>query len=89
MDIFFSNNAANTNTQQSPPLANFWLKQIKANYIKKRDTHLPFLQTTRTHTIEETASTYNLKRFLRYTSSNHHKHTNMKKEITFMRILPE
>ena len=30
-DICFSNNAANTNTQQSPPLANFWLKQIKAN----------------------------------------------------------
>jgi hypothetical protein len=30
-DICFSNNAANTNTQQSPPLAKFWLKQIKPN----------------------------------------------------------
>jgi len=29
MDICFINNAANTNTQQSPPLANFWLKQIE------------------------------------------------------------
>jgi len=29
-DICFSNNAANTNTQQSPPLTNFLLKQIKA-----------------------------------------------------------
>jgi len=57
MDICFSNNAANTNTQQSPPLANFWLKQIKVNYIKQRDTTLPFPQTTRTLTYEETAST--------------------------------
>jgi len=30
MDICFSNNAANTNTQQSPLLVNFLLKQIKA-----------------------------------------------------------
>jgi len=34
MDIYFSNNEANTNTQQSPPLANFWLKQIMANSHK-------------------------------------------------------
>jgi len=34
MNISFSNNAANTNTQQSPPLANFWLKQIKVNLDK-------------------------------------------------------
>jgi hypothetical protein len=46
MDICFSNNAANTNTQQSPPLANFWLKQIEAIYIKQRDTNISFLQTT-------------------------------------------
>jgi len=36
MDICFSNNATNTNTQQSPPLANFWLKQIKAKYKEYR-----------------------------------------------------
>jgi len=39
MNICFSNNATNTNTQQSPPLANIWLKQIKANLLnKQRDT---------------------------------------------------
>jgi len=39
MDICFSNNAANTNTQQSRPLEILWLKQIKANLLnKQRDT---------------------------------------------------
>jgi len=46
MDICFSINATNANTQQSPPLANFWLKQIEATYIKQRDTYNPFVQTT-------------------------------------------
>jgi len=36
MDICFSNNAGITNTQQSPPLTNFWLKQIKANLLNKQ-----------------------------------------------------
>jgi len=36
MGICFINNAANTNTQQSPHLANFWLKQIKANLLNKQ-----------------------------------------------------
>jgi len=81
MDICFSNNAANTNTQQSPPLANFWLKKIETNYIKQRDTNLPFLHITWTHTYEETASTYSLKRYLRYTSSNHHKQPWRRKQL--------
>jgi len=80
MDICFRNNAANTNTQQSPPLANSWLKQIKVNYIKQRDPHLPFLQTTRTHSYEETTNTLYLKRYLRYSSSSHHEHIFKKKE---------
>jgi len=36
MDICFRNNAINTNTQQSSPLTNFWLKQIMANLHKNR-----------------------------------------------------
>jgi len=44
MDICFSNNAANTNTQQSPPFANFWLKQIKANTYKTEGYRVLFLQ---------------------------------------------
>jgi len=46
MNICFSNNAANTNTQQSPPLANFWLKQTKANLLnKQRDTKYHFFKS--------------------------------------------
>jgi len=40
----------------------------------------PFPQAARTHTYEETASTHNLKRYLRYTSSSHHEHIFKKKE---------
>jgi len=46
MDICFSNNATNTNTQQSTPLTNFWLKQIKVNlYKKQRDTKQEYFLT--------------------------------------------
>jgi len=45
MDIFFSNNAANTNTQQSPPLTNFWLKQIEAIISKAEGYTTLFLQS--------------------------------------------
>jgi len=36
MDICFGNNAADSNIQQSPPLANFWLKQITTKLHKNR-----------------------------------------------------
>jgi len=42
-DICFSNNAADTNTQQSPPVANFWLKQIKANTYRTERYKIKFL----------------------------------------------
>jgi len=49
-DICFSTNAANTNIQQSPPLANFWLKQIKVNLLnKQRDTKYHFSKSMNTY----------------------------------------
>ena len=80
MNICFSNNAANTNTQQSLPLANFWLKQIKVN-THKTEGYKNHFSSQYEHTLmKKTISTQNLKGYLRYTSSSHHEHIFKKKE---------
>ena len=64
MNICFRNNAANTNTLQSPPLSNFLVKQIKANNIRQRDTQVHFSNQYEHTPMKKTSNTYNIKRYL-------------------------
>jgi hypothetical protein len=61
-------------------LANFWLKQIKANTYEIEGYKNTIPPRARAHTYEETASTQNPKRYHRYTSSSHHEHIFKKKK---------
>jgi hypothetical protein len=80
MDICFSNNAVNTNTQQSPLLVNFLLKQIKANSHKAEGYKNHFSSQYEHTLMKKTINTQNLKGYLRYTSLSHHEHIFKKKE---------